>query len=221
MLDHDQCVTMNISPQNTSPDLWKSVLRSTFVKSWSRQSAASLLSAHPRFPPSKTMPSAAHPCTMQRKSITTSTKESLFLRNWISFPQLNYQGSSSYPFAWAAGNSPPLPSHPVLWNSQCLWNSLDSEKHDWKRSFGQEMPQSKRGQWQTQRHRDQQGLYSEEPAKMDKSGQCKRTRRRTNPEIPLQTPTQTSLMLVYTGLWVTMSTLLLQPRVAALGCTLH
>lgn len=58
------------------------------------------------------------------------------------------------------------------------------------------------------RHKDQLGLYSEEPAKMDKSGQCKRTTRRTNPEIPLQTPTQTSLMLVYTGLWVAMSTLL-------------
>lgn len=129
-------------------------------RSWRRQSAASLLPAHPRLPPSKTLPSAAHPCTHR---VTASLPQPSspcfwgtgFLASAELLPQLNYQGSSSYPFAWAAGNSPPLPSHPVLWTLQCLWNSLHSEKRHWKRSFGQNVPQSNRGQWQTQRHWDQ------------------------------------------------------------------
>lgn len=76
----------NVSPQNTPPGLWKSVLRSTMCRRWRSQSAASLLPAHPKYPPSKTPPNAAHLCT-QSNTITAWGVCALWL-NFLRLPEL-------------------------------------------------------------------------------------------------------------------------------------
>lgn len=89
----------------------------------------------------------------QSNSINSSAKEPLFLRNWIPCLCRAFLSAeiSRLLFISICLGSKQFPSSPQSPSFTEFWNSLDSEKHDWKRSFGQDMPQSKRGQWQTQR----------------------------------------------------------------------
>lgn len=126
MLDRDQCETMNISPQNTSPHLWESVLRSTFVRvdSGNQQHPFSLHISDSL--PAKECPVQHIPRTHWATASPPQPRNpwfsgTEFLASVELFIQLNYQGSSLYQFAWAASNCPPLPSYPVLWNLQCLF----------------------------------------------------------------------------------------------------
>ena len=118
----------NISPQNTSLGPQKSVLRSRFagVGGGNQQHPFSL--THPKYPPRKTTPGAAHFCERKATPSLPETRNPSFwgvctwwrnsLRLPELFPPLDCSGSCSYPSAWVADSFFPLPSCRVVWNLQ-------------------------------------------------------------------------------------------------------